>query len=42
MIPTVVAEELPYAEALEEVLPELDAMLDTFDAVAGRVPGRRA
>ena len=33
--------ELPYADAaaLEEVLPGLDAMLDTFDAVAGRVPG---
>ena len=33
--------ELPYADAdaLEEVLPELDAMLDTFDAVAGRLPG---
>jgi len=33
--------ELPYADAdaLEKVLPELDAMLDTFDAVAGRVPG---
>jgi inosose dehydratase len=33
--------ELPYADAdaLEKVLPELDAMLDTFDAVAGRLPG---
>src|SRR3954469_21007473 len=33
--------ELPYsdAEALEKVLPELDAMLDTFDAVAGRLTG---
>ena len=33
--------ELPYsdADALERVLPELDAMLDTFDAVAGRLPG---
>jgi sugar phosphate isomerase/epimerase len=33
--------ELPHADAdaLEKVLPELDAMLDTFDAVAGRVPG---
>lgn len=33
--------ELPYSEpeALEKVLPELDALLDTFDAVAGRLPG---
>jgi inosose dehydratase len=33
--------ELPYADdaALDRVLPELDAMLDTFDAVAGRLPG---
>jgi inosose dehydratase len=33
--------ELPYSdpEALGTVLPELDAMLDTFDAVAGRLPG---
>jgi len=33
--------ELPYSDhdALERVLPELDAMLDTFDAVAGRLPG---
>jgi inosose dehydratase len=33
--------ELPYADdaALARVLPELDAMLDTFDAVAGRLPG---
>src|SRR5438128_2231224 len=34
--------ELPYtdAEALEKVLPELDAMLDTFNAVARRRPRR--
>jgi inosose dehydratase len=33
--------ELPYADdaALARLLPELDAMLDTFDAVAGRLPG---
>ena len=33
--------ELPYADAdaLERVLPDLDAMLDTFDAVAGRLLG---
>src|SRR3954454_9139358 len=33
--------ELPYsdADALEKVLPELDALLDTFDAVAGKLPG---
>jgi inosose dehydratase len=33
--------ELPYTDdaALDRVLPELDAMLDTFDAVAGRIPG---
>jgi inosose dehydratase len=33
--------ELPYADpgALEGMLPELDAMLDCFDAVAGRAPG---
>lgn len=33
--------ELPYADAdaLERMLPELDAMLDTFDAVVGSVPG---
>lgn len=33
--------ELPYtdSEALGKVLPDLDAMLDTFDAVAGRLPG---
>ena len=33
--------ELPYPDdaALDRVLPDLDAMLDTFDAVAGRIPG---
>jgi inosose dehydratase len=33
--------ELPYADAdgLARMLPALDAMLDTFDAVAGRLPG---
>jgi inosose dehydratase len=33
--------ELPYsdADALEKLLPDLDALLDTFDAVAGRLPG---
>jgi inosose dehydratase len=33
--------ELPYADdaALDHKLPELDAMLDTFDAVMGHVPG---
>jgi inosose dehydratase len=33
--------ELPFsqAEALTGVLPDLDALLDTFDAVAGRLPG---
>jgi inosose dehydratase len=33
--------ELPYADpvALQAMLPELDAMLDCFDAVAGRVAG---
>lgn len=33
--------ELPFSDAaaLEKVLPDLDAMLDTFDAVAGRLPG---
>lgn len=35
--------ELPYADAdaLQAMLPELDAMLDTFDAVVGQVPGPR-
>jgi len=35
--------ELPYADAdaLDKMLPELDAMLDTFDAVVGSVPGPR-
>lgn len=33
--------ELPYSEpqALDKVFPELDALLDTFDAVRGRLPG---
>jgi inosose dehydratase len=33
--------ELPYSDpdALTAVLPELDALLDTFDSVAGRLPG---
>jgi inosose dehydratase len=33
--------ELPYPDeaALERLLPDLDAMLDIFDAVAGRLPG---
>ena len=33
--------ELPYSQpgALESVLPQLDALLDTFDAVAGRLTG---
>jgi len=33
--------ELPYGEPeeLEQVLPQLDALLDTFDAVAGRLTG---
>jgi inosose dehydratase len=33
--------EMPFAdpEALQQVVPELDAMLDTFDAVAAHVPG---
>jgi len=35
--------EFPFAEtaALDAVMPELDAMLDTFDAVAPYVPGPR-
>lgn len=35
--------ELPFPdrEGLEKMVPELDAMLDTFDAVAGTVPGPR-
>jgi inosose dehydratase len=33
--------ELPYSrpDALESLLPQLDALLDTFDAVAGRLTG---
>jgi len=33
--------ELPYSdpEALQRILPELDALLDTFDAVAGQLTG---
>lgn len=33
--------EFPFtdAEALEKLYPELDAMLDTFDAVKGNIPG---
>jgi inosose dehydratase len=33
--------EFPFSDAaaLEHLMPELDAMLDTFDAVAGRIPG---
>jgi inosose dehydratase len=33
--------EFPFAdhEALEKLFPELDAMLDTFDAVKGKIPG---
>jgi inosose dehydratase len=33
--------ELPYSdpEALQRILPELDALLDTFDGVAGQLPG---
>ncbi len=36
--------ELPYSEpeALEKVLPELDALLNTFDVVAGRLTGAAA